>query len=96
MSDNREKAQILFKLTRKHNWGAKYDRLEHFKRFAHLDASVKDLANMGSGKRRPGWLGLESVGGASSPSGCEPSRERPHLGRGRDVYGVESVPWSSR
>ena len=38
-----EKAQVMFKLARKGNWGAKYDRLEHFKRFLNLEEIVKDL-----------------------------------------------------
>ncbi|MBA7519454.1 hypothetical protein ES705_11533 [subsurface metagenome] len=38
-----EKAQIMFKLVRKNNWGAKYDRLEHFKRFPNLDNAKKEL-----------------------------------------------------
>jgi hypothetical protein len=38
-----EKAQIMFKLTRKCNWGACYDRLEHFKRFQNIDIIIKDL-----------------------------------------------------
>jgi hypothetical protein len=38
-----EKAQIMFKLNRKNNWGAKYDRLEHFKRFPNLDKCIKEL-----------------------------------------------------
>jgi len=44
-----EKAQIMFKLNRKNNWGAKYDRLEHFKRFQNLDKCVKDL-------QKNGWI----------------------------------------
>jgi len=43
MSSNLEKAQIMLKLARKNNWGAKYDRLEHFKRFPDLDKSIKEL-----------------------------------------------------
>lgn len=38
-----EKAQIMWKLARKGNWNAKYDRLEHFKRFQNLDKAIKDL-----------------------------------------------------
>jgi len=34
-ADDEEKAHLLFKLIRgKSNWGACYDRLEHFKRFS--------------------------------------------------------------
>jgi len=39
-----EKAQIMFKLTRKNNWGGCYDRLEHFKRFQNLDKCIKELS----------------------------------------------------
>lgn len=42
-----EQAQIMFKLARKGNWGASYDREEHFKRFQNLDEAVKDLENKG-------------------------------------------------
>jgi hypothetical protein len=42
-----EKAQIMFKLTRKNNWNACYDRLEHFKRFNDLDLIVKELVKLG-------------------------------------------------
>jgi len=38
-----EKAQVMFKLARKNNWGEKYDRLEHFKRFQKLQKILKDL-----------------------------------------------------
>lgn len=40
-----EKAQIMFKLSRKNNWGHKYDRLEHFKRFPNLNKVIKELSN---------------------------------------------------
>jgi hypothetical protein len=39
-----EKAEVMFKLSRKNNWGHKYDRLEHFKRFQNLDKIIKELA----------------------------------------------------
>ena len=42
-----EKAQIMFKLARKDNWGAKYDRIEHFKRFNNLDSVIKELSRIG-------------------------------------------------
>ncbi len=42
-----EKAQIMFKLGRKNNWGHKYDRLEHFKRFQALDKAIKELSKIG-------------------------------------------------
>ena len=42
-----EKAQLMFKLARsKGNWGAKYDRLEHFKRFPNLKQVVKELSKV--------------------------------------------------
>jgi len=44
---NLEKAQIMFKLTRKNNWGACYDRTEHFKRFQNLDEIIKELSKIG-------------------------------------------------
>ena len=31
----------------KKNWGAKYDRLEHFKRFPNLDKIIKELLKIG-------------------------------------------------
>jgi hypothetical protein len=43
-----EKAQLMSILARgKGNWGAKYDRLEHFKRFQNLKDIVKELAKIG-------------------------------------------------
>lgn len=43
-----EKAQLMYKLAvAKRNWGAKYDRLEHFKRFPNLNLIVKELTNLG-------------------------------------------------
>lgn len=42
-----EKAQIMFKLARKDNWGSCYDRLEHFKRFQNLKEAVKELSKIG-------------------------------------------------
>jgi len=39
-----EKARVMFKLTRKDNWGNKYDRLEHFKRFPNLKLIIKKLS----------------------------------------------------
>ncbi len=47
MSLELEKAQIMFKLTRKDNWNACYDRLEHFKRFQNLDKIIKELSKIG-------------------------------------------------
>ncbi len=46
MFQDKEKAEIMAKLARgKGNWGAKYDRLEHFKRFPNLEKSIKELEN---------------------------------------------------
>ena len=42
-----EKAQIMFKLARKNNWGDKYDRTEHFKRFQNLNEAIKELSRLG-------------------------------------------------
>ena len=48
MVSDLEKAQLMFKLARsKGNWGAKYDRTEHFKRFQNLDEIIKDLSKLG-------------------------------------------------
>jgi hypothetical protein len=48
MSLDLEKAQLMYKLAvAKRNWGAKYDRLEHFKKFPNLDIIVKELVNKG-------------------------------------------------
>lgn len=44
----KEKAQLMFKLAfSKKNWGAKYDRLEHFKRFQNLNNIVRELNKIG-------------------------------------------------
>lgn len=43
----KEKAQLMFKLAySKKNWGGKYDRLEHFKRFLNLKQIIKELGNL--------------------------------------------------
>ena len=47
MSSELEKAQIMFKLIRKNNWNARYDRLEHFKRFQNLKDIIKELSKIG-------------------------------------------------
>lgn len=44
-----EKAQIMWKLIRKNNWGNCYDRLEHFKRFPNLNEAIKEL-------KKKGWI----------------------------------------
>jgi len=44
MPNELEKAQIMFKLSRKGNWNNSYDRIEHFKRFQNLDGIIKELS----------------------------------------------------
>ncbi|MEK6829460.1 MAG: hypothetical protein AABY15_04985 [Nanoarchaeota archaeon] len=52
MSLETEKAKLMYKLAvAKKNWGAKYDRLEHFKRFPNLNQIIKELV-------KSGWLFL--------------------------------------
>lgn len=41
-----EKAQVMFKLARKNNWGNSYDRLEHFKRFQNLKDIIRELSKL--------------------------------------------------
>lgn len=48
MASDLEKAQLMSVLARsKGNWGEKYDRLEHFKRFQNLKEIVKELSKIG-------------------------------------------------
>jgi len=57
----KEKAQPMFKLAfSKRNWGAKYDRLEHYKRFPNLKKIVKNLENSGwlLTKKKPNYTGI--------------------------------------
>ncbi|MEK6850582.1 MAG: hypothetical protein AABX85_03330, partial [Nanoarchaeota archaeon] len=57
----KENALLMFKLAfSKKNWGAKYDRLEHFKRFQNLDKSIKELNNIGWGLvyKKPGYTAI--------------------------------------
>ena len=57
----KEKAQLMFKLAyTKKNWGEKYDRLEHFKRFPNLKKIVKELENLGwlIVKKKPNYIGI--------------------------------------
>lgn len=51
----KEKAEIMFKLARKNNWGNCYDRLEHFKRFENLELAIKELSKIG-------WLIIHKKG----------------------------------
>jgi|TARA_B100002003_G_C13987595_1_gene477318 hypothetical protein len=57
----KEKAQLMFKLAySKKNWGAKYDRLEHFKRFPNLKQIIKELENIKwlIIKKKPNYTGI--------------------------------------
>ena len=48
MASDLEKAQLMSVLARgKGNWGEKYDRTEHFKRFQNLKEIIKELSNVG-------------------------------------------------
>ena len=48
MASNLEKAQLMSVLARsKGNWGEKYDRIEHFKRFQNLKEIIKELSKRG-------------------------------------------------
>ena len=55
-----EKAQIMFKLARKNNWGAKYDRTEHFKRFQNLKEAIKKLSKLNwiILHKKPSFIGI--------------------------------------
>ena len=57
---NKEKAEIMFKLARKDNWNASYDRLEHFKRFPNLKLCVKELSKINwlIIKPKPNYMGI--------------------------------------
>lgn len=61
MSANLEKARLMFQLAnRKANWGGKYDRLEHFKRFQNLKEIVKELSKKDwiKIKKKPMYTGI--------------------------------------
>ena len=50
MASDLEKAQLMSVLARsKGNWGEKYDRTEHFKKFQNLKEIIKELS-------KEGWL----------------------------------------
>lgn len=50
MASDIEKAQLMSVLARsKGNWGEKYDRTEHFKKFQNLKEMIKELS-------KKGWL----------------------------------------
>ena len=47
MASDLEKAQLMSALARgKGNWGEKYDRLEHFKKFQNLKEIIKELSKL--------------------------------------------------
>ncbi len=61
MATDLEKAQLMSALARKKgNWGAKYDRLEHFKRFQNLKEIVKELSKINWIKiyNKPKFIGI--------------------------------------
>jgi len=61
MEENKEVAQLMFKLAyAKSNWGAKYDRLEHFKRFSNLKGILKFLKKKKwlLIKKKPTYIGI--------------------------------------
>ena len=48
MASDLEKAQLMSVLAKsKGNWGEKYDRTEHFKRFQNLKEIIKELSKKG-------------------------------------------------
>lgn len=57
----KEIARLMFKLAySKKNWGGKYDRLEHFKRFSNLKQIIKELENLGwlIVKKKTNYIGI--------------------------------------
>ncbi len=57
----KEKAQLMFKLAfSKRNWGAKYDRTEHYKKFPNLHQIIKELNKVGwlLTKKKPDYTGI--------------------------------------
>lgn len=55
-----EKAQVMFKLARKNNWNASYDKTEHFIRFQNLNEIIKELnkSNWIILYKKPKFLGI--------------------------------------
>ena len=55
-----EKAQIMWKLTKKRNWNNKYDRLEHFKRFPNLKRAIRELEKQKYliVRKKPNFIGI--------------------------------------
>ncbi len=61
MASDLEKAQLMSVLARsKGNWGEKYDRLEHFKRFQNLKEIVKEFSKKGwvIVHKKPKFIGI--------------------------------------
>ena len=61
MELEKEEAMFLFRLARsKGNWGGKYDRLEHLRRFPNLKRILKNLSNKGwiILKKKPNYTGV--------------------------------------
>ena len=61
MASDLEKAQLMSALARsKGNWGEKYDRTEHFKRFQNLKEIIKELSKRGwlIVKNKPKFTGI--------------------------------------
>ena len=61
MVSDLEKAQLMSVLARsKGNWGDKYDRTEHFKRFQNLKEIIKELSKRGwlIVHNKPNFIGL--------------------------------------
>lgn len=48
MASDLDKSRLMSALARgKANWGASYDRMEHFKRFQNLKEMIKELSKKG-------------------------------------------------
>ena len=61
MVSDLEKAQLMSVLARsKGNWGDKYDRTEHFKKFQNLKEIIKELSKRGwlIVHNKPNFIGL--------------------------------------
>ncbi|MBI4116338.1 hypothetical protein HY449_01200 [Candidatus Pacearchaeota archaeon] len=62
MPTDRDKAFLMFKLAKSKGgcWGAKYDRLEHLKKFQDLDRIVKEMGNAGwiIIRKKPSYTGI--------------------------------------
>jgi len=61
MASDLEKAQLMSVLARgKGNWGEKYDRTEHFKRFQNLKEIIKELSKINwiIVNNKPNYIGI--------------------------------------